>query len=1795
MLSWLHKCCDVNIHSWIVLEYCLDNLQVCVKKNAYLLCSNIVSNLVIQDHLKTMQLKYLQTILEAQDYDYKIVGLCWSSNNQKLAIATSDRQVLLFDDKGEKRDRFSTKPYDPEAGKRSYVITGIAFSPDSTKIAVAQSDCIVYVYKIGEKWGEKKAICNKFPQSSPVTCLIWLLTGPIICGLVDGKVRALQIKSNKAQSLFASDSLVVSLASNSKGTGFLSGHVDGNVIRFYITNDHGEDEAQGRIALHSVPPYALSWPQDHIFIAGCDKRVSVFNNQGKLVKNFDYSKDTSEYDFTVAACSSSGQAVAIGSFNRLRVYTWNTRKSIWEETPAKELPNFYTLTALAWKRDGSKVTCGGLCGAVFMFESVLKRTVWKDKFEITYVGPSQVLVKPLDTNERGVILKSQRGGEIEDVKIMGKDCYLVARTDDTLLVADLTRNLLSEVPWNNSGRHEKFYFENATVCLVFNAGELTLIEYGENDILCSVRTEFANPHLISVRLNERNQTADNKKLAYLLDLKTVCIVDLVNGFMAGQISHDSKIDWLEMNEIGNKLLFRDKKQRLVLVDVMTQMKQTMFSGVSFVQWVENSDVAVAQADTTLAIWYNIDLPENPTLMTIKGDVIDVVRNNGKTEAICVEGNNTFNLELDEGLVEFGTALNDNDFNRAILFLESIENSSEAEAMWRTLYIIAMKLQNLSLAERCSNALGEVATAHFLRETAVEAEKFVEKYNDSPSNSPEVWARLSLLYGDLSTAENIFLEQGNIEKALDMYKRLHKWDEALRLAEQRNYEHLEDLKNEHMSLLLQSGQYEKVGQVLEKEGKYQEALDMYMKSNKLLRVPHLLSKSPQLLNDHTIIANILKSLVKQELFEPAAEIYEKLDKFDLAMECYRKGKIWNKAVDLARQVSPDKVVQFEEEWGDSLVETKQMDAAISHYIEAGCSLKALEAAVGARQWKKAVHIVKVIGDPDTVQKYYVVIANHFSIIKEYSTAEKLFASCGMYKEAVDMYNEAGQWEKAHSIASKHLEANEVSDMYIKHAEQLEEAGKYRDAEKLYLSVNSPDLAIAMYKRVEQYDNMVRLVEKYHPSLLQTTHLHLGQQLESQGKYRAAEIHYLAVDDWKAAVTMYRTLGMWEEAYRVAKQNGGGPTAAHQVAFLWARSLPIDSAVKLLNKYGILEACVNHACETYQFEFAFQLCKNLPAKLNEVHLKYAMALEDDGKFAEAETEFVQAGKPKEAVLMYVHAQNWLSALRVAEKHLPEAVAEVLQAQAGQCFKDKQFAEFEVLLLRAQAPELIVQKYKSEDMWIDALRVCKDYLPHLYPAMQAEYGGSHHHRTADVDIETLLSRANEWALAGQHKQAVDCLLQVNDGMTEPAIVKRALLRAADVVNKFLFGEEALEVIRVLSPRLVDIGEYSVAAQLYVSMEMMKEAIDTFIIAEEWNKARKVAKELEPAYESYVESKYKDRLLKKGDVEQLADVDIIGALDLLAEQGQWARCIEKAKAHNAPILHKYVALYAAKLLKDGFVLEALDLYATHGAPAMPQNFNIYNHIATEMFGFNDLGSPESYSVWENLRQMLLEINTGLGMAPNVKAETRSHFRNLLLITHYYALRAACRQVPSLKAIGVKISTALLRYTDLIPADKAFYEAGKDMKEEGRLSEAFVFLNHYLDLCEAIEEGEGQLVDHSDLTQTDFPSNVPLPNQLHLSEDQKEHDNIREWVLAISMDQKIDQTLPEDDRQLFESSLQPDESPCLVTGYPVRKQPVSFAKSNLQANKDAWAKLNMGAKMAPESNVANAISFVTKWCGQPN
>jgi intraflagellar transport protein 172 len=68
---------------------------------------------------------------------------------------------------------------------------------------------------------------------------------------------------------------------------------------------------------------------------------------------------------------------------------------------------------------------------------------------------------------------------------------------------------------------------------------------------------------------------------------------------------------------------------------------------------------------------------------------------------------------------------------------------------------------------------------------------------------------------------------------------------------------------------------------------------------------------------------------------------------------------------------------------------------------------------------------------------------------------------------------GEWDKAHKLAMQHLEPNEVTSKYTSHAKDLEEQGKLREAEKLYVYVSEPDMAISMYKKHHQYDQVRKM--------------------------------------------------------------------------------------------------------------------------------------------------------------------------------------------------------------------------------------------------------------------------------------------------------------------------------------------------------------------------------------------------------------------------------------------------------------------------------------------------------------------------------------------------------------------------------------------------------------------------------------------------------------------------------------------------------------------------------------------------
>lgn len=77
-------------------------------------------------------------------------------------------------------------------------------------------------------------------------------------------------------------------------------------------------------------------------------------------------------------------------------------------------------------------------------------------------------------------------------------------------------------------------------------------------------------------------------------------------------------------------------------------------------------------------------------------------------------------------------------------------------------------------------------------------------------------------------------------------------------------------------------------------------------------------------------------------------------------------------------------------------------------------------------------------------------------------------------------------------------------------------------------------------------------------------------------------------------------------------------------------------------------------------------------------------------------------------------------------------------------------------------------------------------------------------------------------------------------------------------------------------------------------------------------------------------------------------------------------------------------------------------------------------------------------------------------------------------------------------------------------------LQKGNRNAEAFVFLNHYLDVTDAIADGQNEMVDDTDLEGTDFPTNVPLPSTMYVDDEQ--HEQVKEWILTNAMDRETNQ-----------------------------------------------------------------------------
>lgn len=636
--------------------------------------------------------------------------------------------------------------------------------------------------------------------------------------------------------------------------------------------------------------------------------------------------------------------------------------------------------------------------------------------------------------------------------------------------------------------------------------------------------------------------------------------------------------------------------------------------------------------------------------------------------------------------------------------------------------------------------------------------------------------------------------------------------------------------------------------------------------------------------------------------------------------------------------------------------------------------------------------------------------------------------------------------------------------------------------------------------------------------------VAKQFESLGKFQEAEQQYTLAGDWLRTVNMYRNQGCWMDAVRVAK-SFGGDDATKRVAYAYALHLGIENAASTLDSLGLLDDAIDFAAGSENFAHAFTLVDHSSeGKRCDIQMKYAMHLENLGKYKEAEAAYVDAIKPKEAIDMYVHLEMWNDALRVAKNYDPSLVSEVHNMKAAVIGNE----------VPASLDSTLVDDYSD------------------YGDMRGTIG------------QSLLMKAKKHEQSRNYDEALDCYLRSNgDNLNRET---EELLKHALRVAKTFCPARYDEVVRVIEYRFKK--DSNIAVDLLFDSGDIDAAVEVALSGKCWDKAREysrrrndLSERVETCYKEYMAGK-REYFYDGNEPNSLINTTIEKSKGLIARG--------LAEVHEAILL----------LLK-----------LNHDVPDFNEDFSLYNDMVVKVLSMStseeeELGKTRQKQIIDDLKTLL--YNAWNEHGTRGADSMVSKFKNILMATQYTSMLHCCLEYGLIET-AQKCAISLLGYCDALPSDKAYLIAGELCRECGTNDLAFLLLSHYVDLIEAIDEGDMTDIENTDIEGVDLivPPKSAIPDHHYVTSEAR-REEVRDWVLSMCM-KLADKSLSSASNaigSIHEGLYHYRENGipvarCIITGFPVFVQE-RLPGHGFVANRKDWFALVRKSKKCPWSGSDN-------------
>ncbi|CAL5981915.1 Intraflagellar_transport protein 172 [Hexamita inflata] len=1470
-----------------------------------------------------------------------------------------------------------------------------------------------------------------------------------------------------------------------------------------------------------------------------------------------------------------------------------------------------SITSMAWRPDSSVINICWSNGQIDEIVPSLSAFTYCG-VEITNVAPnkSQLRLKNFNSKQNnfqpGILeLSLQNSAEVLKIKAFpkmvfqesarsgdwSKSLYICAFGERSICVYSFETDCLSEINIQMQPA-DKLYFDVGVKRVLVQAnmqlGEFTVVYLPQNLQQQAIQftpvrqCSYAAQALISCspQLNGQFQRllvghlGEDRQEFVLTELSPPEEADDFTEPISilSRVKHTRIIDWIDISPTGKYVLIRDVSGAIMIfvIETQTMIDLSPTLGNGMVQWASPFDVIVAQEqpDMPVLVYYNPgDQEDKPSLLNVPNDsqgwaLINVdssqVQTTGQRTSAALyaviqrhDQTKSVNMPLDQDLLLFNMLMQTKEVTGACILLTKSNCTNKNQ--WMRLCQLALEQHQFMVCSRCYAALGDLGLSKYSREIHQKMKQKRQEFESDFQFQTYCDAQIALLKGDLDNYDRLLQQTGNVREALAIYRELHLHHRAENIAPEGEKE---QLHQESIDWLVQTKQSTLAAQLKAQRGDFRGALELLMNDKAYLSAYELTVKILQVnkdaLSQHVVEA-LSTALENAHHFLQAGNLVKIPPITDSlrALSLYRRGGNFNEAILLARSSQQNECVFIEKEWADQLYSTGHFDQAVSHYIEARETRKAVDCALKAGNYDAAERLLTET-TVDNQLELCLRLAEARYLSGETDSAVEWFKRSDQALLAVAALTSVGRFEDCIKFIVKNFPANNAPDVVMQEARRLiriEERKQFVQpvsstftisaaniiqkmesmssvhgvlaARDLLSAAGMNDQAVEILVAYKMWDDLVSFARDHKTGNYCDVLEKVAGIKREKGDQRgcAQLLSELALELFRLtggkeastqlkralseATRIYGDLGMFDESLQLCRRCNN-TEALVSVALQWIQAQPnqFQSVTQQLVKMQKLDPTIVKAVSLRMFDVAMQLADHAPNPdecKKDIWYRQGMIFEQEQKLQEAEHAYMTAGRPQEALHMYIDNKKWVDAEKVVNNmpmgdNKEKAIKLIKEGRAKALVLEGKFKEAEQLYVEMDQVETMVNHYQERQMWQEALRMGKQYdrrdlimsiqdkfadqktgakmgpQDSLKPSAKADTTGQSFAEAQMIRMRAQQQEITQTAV-GLRSQLIQACKAGGDVYLE-YLLKRSYDLAVLVLSKKITDDKISEDIGVMAP-LVNFTEQSTEEKaVTIAVLYLTKGIPQNLINEKDNSKSTIS----------------PIISQNANKENLVAV-IKAVLSLEYTEEDYAKRV-----------------LVSEITKDGIYSKARQVLLAYRAALMSTQKGVQAYQTNKALSIP--GDAELSRAFDAIHLLVQSAYTN--QQPNTPQQ----------------LKEKCQ-----------VFSSILRYCDLIPVDRCLAMAGLTCKNFFKVlqnetsqqaqslkkiygGQAFVFLNRFMDVIElAPNQSTGEL-DAVDIKNSGIPWDVKAPSKQYLNA--KSIEDVRSFVMNMSVQNSdTDQELP--------------------------------------------------------------------------